>query len=89
MGSSVAPLGWNASTETPAEPVPAQKPRRKLPAKPCGPIRTSFAVNDPNGQTMTAAVTLDVSDYGPQAPPTLPAADQVLDVNGLLRSAGA
>ena len=34
---------------------------------------------------LSTAITIDVPQYGPQPPPSLPPADQVQDISGLAR----
>jgi hypothetical protein len=42
----------------------------------------------PSGQTFQMSMTLDLSDYGPQAPPTLPPAGDVQNLSTLVGSLG-
>jgi hypothetical protein len=51
-------------------------------------MRMSFGASVADGQRITMLMTVDIPEYGPQRPPSLPPADQVTDINGLLGSAG-
>jgi hypothetical protein len=42
----------------------------------------------PNGRSMQERVTAAFSDYGPQARPAAPPADEVLDLNSLTGASG-
>jgi hypothetical protein len=44
----------------------------------------TFAENLPTGQALTAKMTIDFSDYGPQPRPAVPSADQAADLSALL-----
>lgn len=50
-------------------------------------ITSSIDVNSPSGQSLQETVTADLSDYGPQAPPATPPADQVFDLSSLAKAA--
>ncbi len=50
-------------------------------------IRVSFNENVPSGGTVDSTVTVDIVKYGPQAPPTIPPADQVSDISSLTGAA--
>jgi len=48
---------------------------------------TSMALSLPTGENMQETATVDLSDYGPQSPPTPPPPDQVTDLSSLVTAA--
>lgn len=51
-------------------------------------VHESVAAPLPNGQKMSVAVTIDVTDYGPQPRPAVPPASDVTDLSGLATTLG-
>lgn len=51
-------------------------------------MRLAFRESLPTGQSVDAAITVDIVAYGPQPPPVLPPADQVTDASALAGSGG-
>jgi len=51
-------------------------------------IVISLDLSLPTGPNLQEVVAVDVSDYGPQSPPSTPPADQVFDAASLAGSAG-
>jgi hypothetical protein len=51
-------------------------------------MQMSFA-STANGQNVSTAMTIDIPEYGPQAAPVTPPADQVTDASAFLGAAGA
>jgi hypothetical protein len=51
-------------------------------------MRMSFGESLPSGQTITAAITVDITGYGPQPAPVIPPASQVTDASALTGQTG-